>query len=75
MRAEQTLEALQRRMMQQLKTQHHDTVSLDARLLLEHASGLSSTDLAIQAKQEADATLIDDAQALGPRWFIFPARK
>ncbi|MDB2488319.1 peptide chain release factor N(5)-glutamine methyltransferase [Alphaproteobacteria bacterium] len=64
MRAEQTLEALQRRMMQQLKTQHHDTVSLDARLLLEHASGLSSTDLAIQAKQEADATLIDDAQAL-----------
>ena len=64
MGAEQTLEALQRRMMQQLKTQHHDTVSLDARLLLEHASGLSSTDLAIQAKQEADATLIDDAQAL-----------
>jgi release factor glutamine methyltransferase len=33
-------------------------------LLLEHASGLSSTDLAMQAKQEADATLIHDAQAL-----------
>ena len=64
MRAEQTLEALQRRMMQQLKTQHHETAPLDARLLLEHASGLSSTDLAIQAKQEADATLIHDAQAL-----------
>ena len=64
MRAEQTLEALQRRMMQQLKTQHHETAPLDARLLLEHASGLSSTDLAMQAKQEADATLIHDAQAL-----------
>ena len=64
MRAEQTLEALQRRMMQQLKTQHHETAPLDARLLLEHASGLSSTDLAIQAKQEADATLVHDAQAL-----------
>lgn len=51
-------------MMQQLKTQHHETAPLDARLLLEHASGLSSTDLAIQAKQEADATLIHDAQAL-----------
>jgi release factor glutamine methyltransferase len=62
--AEQTLEALQRRMMQQLKTQHHETAPLDARLLLEHASGLSSTDLAMQAKQEADATLIHDAQAL-----------
>lgn len=64
MRAEQTLEALQRRMMQQLKTQHHETAPLDARLLLEHASGLSSTDLAMQAKQEADAALIHDAQAL-----------
>ena len=64
MGAEQTLEALQRRMMQQLKTQHHRTAPLDARLLLEHASGLSSTDLAMQAKQEADATLIHDAQAL-----------
>ena len=64
MGAEQTLEALQRRMMQQLKTQHYETASLDARLLLEHASGLSSTDLAMQAKQEADATLIHDAQAL-----------
>lgn len=64
MRAEQTLEALQRRMMQQLKTQHHETAPLDARLLLEHASGLSSTDLAMQAKQEADATLVHDAQAL-----------
>ena len=64
MGAEQTLEALQRRMMQQLKTQHHETALLDARLLLEHASGLSSTDLAIQAKQEADATLVHDAQAL-----------
>lgn len=64
MGAEQTLEALQRRMMQQLKTQHHETAPLDARLLLEHASGLSSTDLAMQAKQEADATLIHDAQAL-----------
>lgn len=64
MRAEQTLEALQRRMMQQLKTQHHETAPLDARLLLEHASGLSSTDLAIQAKQEANATLVHDAQAL-----------
>jgi len=62
--AEQTLEALQRRMMQQLKTQHHETAPLDARLLLEHASGLSSTDLAMQAKQEAGATLIHDAQAL-----------
>jgi len=62
--AEQTLEALQRRMMQQLKTQHHETAPLDARLLLEHASGLSSTDLAMQAKQEADATLVHDAQAL-----------
>jgi len=62
--AEQTLEAVQRRMMQQLKTQHHRTAPLDARLLLEHASGLSSTDLAMQAKQEADATLIHDAQAL-----------
>jgi release factor glutamine methyltransferase len=51
-------------MMQQLKTQHHETAPLDARLLLEHASGLSSTDLAMQAKQEADATLIHDAQAL-----------
>jgi release factor glutamine methyltransferase len=51
-------------MMQQLKTQHHRTAPLDARLLLEHASGLSSTDLAMQAKQEADATLIHDAQAL-----------
>lgn len=64
MGAEQTLEALQRHMMQQLKTQHHRTAPLDARLLLEHASGLSSTDLAMQAKQEADATLIHDAQAL-----------
>ena len=64
MGAEQTLEALQRRMMQQLKTQHHETAPLDARLLLEHASGLSSTDLAMQAKQEAGATLIHDAQAL-----------
>lgn len=64
MGAEQTLEALQRRMMQQLKTQHHETAPLDARLLLEHASGLSSTDLAMQAKQEADAALIHDAQAL-----------
>lgn len=64
MGAEQTLEALQRRMMQQLKTQHHETAPLDARLLLEHASGLSSTDLAMQAKQEADATLVHDAQAL-----------
>ena len=64
MGAEQTLEAVQRRMMQQLKTQHHRTAPLDARLLLEHASGLSSTDLAMQAKQEADATLIHDAQAL-----------
>ena len=64
MGAEQTLEALQRRMMQQLKTQHHRAAPLDARLLLEHASGLSSTDLAMQAKQEADATLIHDAQAL-----------
>lgn len=64
MGAEQTLEALQRRMMQQLKTQHHKTAPLDARLLLEHASGLSLTDLAMQAKQEADATLIHDAQAL-----------
>lgn len=64
MGAEQTLEALQRRMMQQLKTQHHETAPLDARLLLEHASGLSSTDLAIQAKQEANATLVHDAQAL-----------
>jgi release factor glutamine methyltransferase len=62
--AEQTLEALQRRMMQQLKTQHHETAPLDARLLLEHASCLSSTDLAMQAKQEAGATLIHDAQAL-----------
>jgi release factor glutamine methyltransferase len=62
--AEQTLEALKRRMMQQLKTQHHETAPLDARLLLEHASGLSSTDLAMQAKQEAGATLIHDAQAL-----------
>jgi release factor glutamine methyltransferase len=51
-------------MMQQLKTQHHETAPLDARLLLEHASGLSSTDLAMQAKQEAGATLIHDAQAL-----------
>jgi release factor glutamine methyltransferase len=51
-------------MMQQLKTQHHRTAPLDARLLLEHASGLSSTDLAMQAKQEAGATLIHDAQAL-----------
>jgi release factor glutamine methyltransferase len=51
-------------MMQQLKTQHHRTAALDARLLLEYASGLSSTDLAMQAKQEADATLIHDAQAL-----------
>lgn len=64
MRAEQTLEALQRRMIQQLKTQHHETAPLDARLLLEHASGLSSTDLAMQAKQEAGSTLIHDAQAL-----------
>lgn len=64
MGAEQTLEALQRRMMQQLKTQHHETAPLDARLLLEHASGLSSTDLAMQAKQEAGATLIHEAQAL-----------
>ena len=64
MGAEQTLEALQRRMMQQLKTQHHRTAPLDARLLLEHASGLSSTDLAMQAKQEAGATLIHEAQAL-----------
>ena len=64
MGAEQTLEALKRRMMQQLKTQHHETAPLDARLLLEHASGLSSTDLAMQAKQEAGATLIHDAQAL-----------
>ena len=64
MRAEQTLEALQRRMIQQLKTQHYDTAPLDARLLLEHASGLSSTDLAMQAKQEAGSTLIHDAQAL-----------
>jgi release factor glutamine methyltransferase len=62
--AEQTLEALKRRMMQQLKTQHHETAPLDARLLLEHASGLSSTDLAMQAKQEAGATLIHEAQAL-----------
>ena len=51
-------------MMQQLKTQHHETAPLDARLLLEHASGLSSTDLAMQAKQEAGATLVHDAQAL-----------
>jgi release factor glutamine methyltransferase len=51
-------------MMQQLKTQHHETAPLDARLLLEHASGLSSTDLAMQAKQEAGATLIHEAQAL-----------
>jgi release factor glutamine methyltransferase len=51
-------------MMQQLKTQHHETAPLDARLLLEHASGLSSTDLAMQAKQDAGATLIHDAQAL-----------
>jgi release factor glutamine methyltransferase len=51
-------------MMQQLKTQHHRTAPLDARLLLEHASGLSSTDLAMQAKQDAGATLIHDAQAL-----------
>ena len=64
MGAEQTLEAVQRRMMQQLKTQHHRTAPLDARLLLEHASGLSSTDLAMQAKQEAGATLIHEAQAL-----------
>ena len=64
MGAEQTLEALKRRMMQQLKTQHHETAPLDARLLLEHASGLSSTDLAMQAKQEAGATLIHEAQAL-----------
>ena len=64
MSASLTLEVLQRRMMQQLTAQHNETAALDARLLLEHASGLSSTELAMQAKQEAAASLINEVNAL-----------
>jgi len=59
-----TLEALQRRMTQRLDPHHNETAALDARLLLEHASGLSPTELAMQAKHNAAASLINDTNAL-----------
>lgn len=64
MSASLSFEALQRRMTQHLDVPQNATAALDARLLLEHASGLSPTALAIQAKQDAPAALIQETDAL-----------
>ena len=64
MSASLSFEALQRRMTQHLDVPQNATAALDARLLLEHASGLSPTALAMQAKQDAPAALIQETDAL-----------
>ncbi len=51
--ANQNFETLQRRMAQQLAAAGLDTAALDARVLLEYASRLSATELAMRARDEA----------------------
>ena len=64
MSAPLTFEELQRRMTQKLNAANSETAALDARLLLQYASGYTQTELALAAREAVEKQIADEAMRL-----------